>query len=191
VKVNAREKKFIYVGALVIAAVAVFYVLTSQLPSPGSLSETVELKKKMLLRQRDTLNREEAYKVRLEQYKKHLQDDMTRLLPGDNPNVASAELQKILKDFADANGVEIIQMNVLPEKSAEEKISRVSVRIETTCALDQLVPFLTDIENYSKLLTVDEFMVTSFMSQKKPVIRPSLTVSGFIASNESKTGEGR
>ena len=51
------------------------------------------------------------------------------------------------------------------------------------------LPFLTDIENHGKFLTVDEFMITSFMIQKKPVIRPSLTVSGYITSSESKTGE--
>jgi type II secretory pathway component PulM len=191
VKVSAREKKSIIVGAVVIAAVAIFYVLTSQLPSPGSLSETVELKRKMLLQRRETLNREETYRTRIEQYMKHLQEDMTRLLPGDNPNVAGAELQKILKDFADANGVEITQMNVLPEKNVQDRISRVSVRIETNCVLDQLMPFLTNIENYGKFLTIDEFMITGFMIQKKPVIRPSLTVSGYIASIESKAGENR
>jgi type II secretory pathway component PulM len=191
VKVNAREKRVIVGGAFVAAAVAIFYVLTSLLPSRVGLSETVELKKKMILKQRETLNHEEGYKVRLEQYTKRLQEDMTKLLPGDNPNVAGSELQKILKDFASASGVEITQMSLLPEKSAQSKISRVSVRIETNCVLEQLVSFLTSIENHDKFLTIDEFMITSFVVQKKPVIRPSLTVSGYITSSESKTGENR
>ena len=190
-KVNAREKKVIVGGAVIVAAVSIFYALALFLPSREGLSETVELKKKMLLKQRETLTREETYRTRLDQYTKHLQDDMTRLLPGDNPNVAGAELQKILKDFADRSGVEIMQMSVLPEKSAQEKITRVSVRIETNCVLEQLVQFLTDVENYDKFLTIDEFTITSFPVQKKYIIRPSLTVSGYINSSETKTGENR
>ncbi len=38
-------------------------------------------------------------------------------------------------------------------------------------------------------MTIDEFTVTGIRMQRKYEIRPSLTVSGYIASPDSKPGE--
>jgi hypothetical protein len=114
-------------------------------------------------------------------------------LPGDNPNVAGAELQKILKDFADQSGVEIIQKNILPEKKVQDSLTKVSVRIDTKCTMEQIVQFLSAIENYEKYLKIDEFTIfgSSFGSgtQKRVEIRPSLTVAGYISMKEAKPKE--
>jgi hypothetical protein len=116
---------------------------------------------------------------------------MTRLLPGDSPNVAGAELQRILKDFADRSGVEITQKIPLPERKVQdaEMLTKVSVSIQTNCDLDQLVAFLGAIESYEKLLKVEDLTIASFPIQKRYMIRPSLTVVGYISSRESKPAE--
>ena len=190
-KLTSREKSLIVAGAVVVVAVLIFYGISSLMPDRESLSQTVDLKKKMLLKQREILSREEIYKKRVEQYSKHLEQDMTRLLPGDNPNVAGAELQRILKDFADRSGVEITQKNTLPPKKVQDMLTKVSVRIETNCDLEQLVQFLAAIENYEKLLGIEEFLITSFPIQikKRYEIRPSLTIVGYISSREAKNKE--
>ena len=180
-KLSPREKKIIAVGIVVVIAVAAYYASTL-LPSNADLSRTVELKKKMLLKQRETLAREEIYKARLEQYKKQLEEDMKFLLPGNSANVAGAELQKILTDLAAQNSVEITQKNILPPRKAEEGLQKISVRIDMTCNPEQLVHYLAAIENYEKFLTVDELIVTGIRMQKRYDIRPSLTVSGYLAS---------
>jgi hypothetical protein len=183
VKLTSREKAVIWVGSGIVAAVLIFYGATKLLPTDsGDLSQTVELKKRVLRNRRET---------RLELYGRRLDQDMIRLLPGDNPNVAGAELQKILKDFADQSGVEITQKNTLPEKKVQDMLTKVSVVIQTNCDLDQLVQFMTAIENYQKLLKIEEFIITSFRNpaQKRYDIRPSLTVVGYIGSRESKPAE--
>ncbi len=189
-KITSREKKLILGGAVVAVAVLIFYVVTLLLPNREGLSQTVDLKKRMLLKERETLSREDFYKKRAEQYSKHLEQDMTRLLPGDNPNVAGAELQKILKDFADRSGVEITQKNTLPEKKVQDTtLTKVSVRIETNCELEQLVQFLAAIESYEKFLKIEELVISSLPIQKRYEIRPSLTVVGYISTPESKSKE--
>jgi hypothetical protein len=188
-KVTRREKRLIVVGAVVIAASLIFYALTLLLPNRETLAQNVELKKKMLIRERAILSQEGTYKNRLEEYSKHLKQDLDRLLPGDNPNVAGAELQKILQSFADKSGVEITQKNILQEKEVQGGLVKISVRIETNCDPEQLVQLLTAIENYEKFLTIDEFTVSSFRVQREYRIRPSLTVSGFIDSQVEKGGE--
>ena len=185
-KLNFREKRFILIGILAAAAVVIFYAGTLLLPDSDNLSKSVELKKKMLRSQRETISREDFYKTRLEQYRKQLDLDVNRFLPGGNSNLAGAELQRIVKDFADRNGVEITQRNLLPDKKVQDTIAKVSIRIETNCAPEQLVQFMASIENYEKLLKIDEIQITAFKLGKRYEIRPSMTISGFISVPEDK-----
>ena len=179
-KITFREKRIITIGICIAAAVMIYYATTLLLPDRANVAQEVYQKKRMLLKQRETLTREEIYKKRLDQYKARLEKRATLLLPGNNPNVAGAELQKILKDFADQSGVEITQKNILQEKKIQDLLIKVSVRIDTNCNLEQFVQFLTAIENYDKYLKIDECMINAFKIQKRFEIRPSLTVAGYI-----------
>jgi hypothetical protein len=189
VKINAREKRIIAIGICIAAAVMIYYAATLLLPNRESLSQDVSLKKRMLLKQRETLTREEGYKKRIDQFSARVENEMQLLLPGDNPNVAAAELQKLLKDFADQSGVEITQKNILPEKNVQDLLTKVSVRIDTNCNMEQLVKFMTAIESYEKYLKIDECMINGFRIQKRYEIRPSLTIAGYINTRAGKPGE--
>ncbi len=186
VKVNLREKRLIIIGIVTAAAVGIFYAGTMLLPDSQNLSRNVEIKKRMLRSQREILSREDFYRTRLEQYRKQLDLDVKRFLPGGNSSLAGAELQRVVKDFADRNGVEITQRNILPDKKVQDTIAKVSIRIETNCAPEQLVQFMASIENYEKLLKIDEIQITAFKLAKKYEIRPSMTISGFISVPEDK-----
>lgn len=191
-KLTLREKRFIFAGIIAVVAVLILYATASVLGDRESLSQDVGRKKQLLLKQREIINSEEGYKKRVDQYTRHLEQDLTRLLPGDNSSVASAGLQTILKDFADQSGVAITQKNTLPEKKVpdNEMLTKVSVRIETDCNLEQLVDFLIAIENYDKFLKVEELIITSFPIQRRYQIRPSLTVAGYISSPNIEPTEG-
>jgi hypothetical protein len=187
VKVNLREKRLIIAGIVTAAAVGIFYAGTMLLPDSQNLSRNVEIKERMLLSQREILSREDLYRTRLEQYRKQLDLDLQRFLPGDSPSLAGTELQKVVKAFADQNGVEITQRTILPDKKVQDTIAKVSIRIETNCAPEQLVQLMAAIENYEKLLKIDEVQITAFKLAKKYEIRPSMTISGFISVPEDKT----
>jgi type II secretory pathway component PulM len=186
VKISARDKKVLIAGVVVAGLVFIFYVGTSVVPVGDGLSNEVQFKRRTLLGQKEMVIREDRYKARINEYRQRLKQDLSRCLPGENASLAGAELQKVLKDLADQNGVEIIRRDVQQVQKLENDLVKVSVRIETQCALDQLVRFLTAIENYGKFLNVDELMVTAFRMQKRFEIRPGLTVSGYIVVPESK-----
>ncbi len=188
-KLGARERKFVIIGLGLIAVLALLYTL---MPSPdsGELDDTVDLKKKTLLRQRETLYLEGVYESQLQLYKNRIQANRARLLPGENPNVAGAELLKTLTNFADRSGVEITQKSVLKEEKVENQLLKISARLVTRCEMDQLVQFLTEIENYDKFLTIDEFMIRAARGRADSEMRPNLTISGYIDSNENKTETG-
>jgi type II secretory pathway component PulM len=188
-KITPREKKFLLFGgaALVIGLVA--YAAVTLIPSRDLLAREVEGKKRTLLRQREMLGRESFYKTRAETYRQRLKQDYTRFLPGETPSIAAAELQRVLKELADPTGVEIIRRDIQKEQKLQDNVYKISVRIETNCVPEQLVQFLTAVENYSKYLSVDELAITSFKIQKKWEIRPSITVAGLILVPETKPPE--
>ena len=188
-KITTREKRIIAIGICLAVAVMIYYAAALLLPDGESLSQDVIQKKRLMLKQRETLTREEGYKKRIDQFGGRLQKEKALLLPGDNPNVAGAELQKILKDFADQSGVEITQKNILPEKKVQDLLTKVSVRIDTNCNLEQLAQFMTAIGNYEKYLKIDECMINGFKIQKRYEIRPSLTIAGYINAREEKPKE--
>ncbi len=188
-KISTREKRVLIAGGAVAGLVLVFYLGTMVLPGREGLSQEVLTKRRTLLGQKEMLIREDRYKARIDEYRQRLKQDLTRCLPGENPSIAGAELQKVLKDLADQNGVEIIRRDVQQGQKLENGLVKVSVRIETQCVLEQLVRFLAAIENYGKLLSVDELSITSFRMQKRWEIRPGLTVSGFIVVPEANTGQ--
>jgi hypothetical protein len=185
VKITTREKKFLIIGGGSVGMAVLFYLAVSFMPSGAGAGGSVELKKRMLLKQKETLMREQEYKTKAEQYRQRLTQDLTRVLPYDNPTIAAAELQKLLKEIADRNGVEIIRKDVQQEKKVQENLVKVSVKIETNCVPDQLVQFLAAVENYEKSLSVDELVINSFRIQKKYEIRPIITVSGYIVARSA------
>jgi hypothetical protein len=186
VKITARDKRVLIAGAAICVAGLIVYLAVSVIPNGDDLGRMEQLKKAMLLKQRETLAQEEVYRLRVDQYRQRLKDDFTRVLPGDNANVAAAQLQQVLKDLADRTGVEITRKDIQKEQKIQDGLTKVSVRIETNCLPDQLVQFLAAIENYEKFLTLDLLAINSFKMQKRYEIRPSLTVSGYIMTPETE-----
>jgi hypothetical protein len=191
VKLTLRERRILFAGIVAVIAISIFYAMISLLPDRERLLQKVDTDKNIILKQREILGLEQSYRKRAEQGDNHQKLVMTRLLPGDNSNVASAELQKVLKDFADQNGVDITVKTTMSEKKVPDNdfLTKVAVRIEISCNLEQLVNFLAAIENYDKLLKVEELVITSFRMQKIYQIHPSLMVVGYIHSPDAPHGE--
>ena len=79
---------------------------------------------------------------------------------------------------------------LMPDKK-QGMLTKISARIDTSCDIEQLVRFLSEIENYSKFLKIEELMISSFRMpvQGKYEIRPNLTVAGYILTQEEKPSE--
>jgi hypothetical protein len=192
VKISSKDKRVLIAGIVIVAAVLIFYSLTTLIPNPQALSLKIKGKEKVIVRDSETLMREPAYRQQIEQYNKRFEQDMTRLLPGDNSSVAGAELLKLIKDIADQSEVNITTRSNLADKKIQGLgLTKVSARIETNCDIEQLVTFLAAIENYPKFLKIEELLISSFriQAQKKYEIRPGLTIAGYIRSREEKPSE--
>ena len=188
-KISTREKYFLFIGAGALVLTLVLLFGDRLIPSRQEGANDIDYKKKLLVKYRETLDQEESYKARIEQYKQRLKQDEALFLSGDNPSIAAAELQKVLSDIAARNGVEISRKDIQPEQKIQTDVIKVSVRIETNCLPDQLVKFIAAVEDYERFLTLDELNITGFRMQKKYEIRPILKVSGYILGPEAKPGE--
>ena len=188
-KISTREKRFLIAGSIGVVLVLGLLFGDQWMPSRQGLSSSLDYKKKLLLKYRETVNQEEAYKARLQQYQERLRLGGVRLLAGDNPSIAGAELQRVLADIASRIGVEISRKTPQPEQKIQDNLIKVSVSIETNCMPDQLVQLIAAVESYEKFLIVDELMINSFRIQKKTEIRPNLKVSGYILGPPLKPGE--
>jgi Tfp pilus assembly protein PilO len=188
VKLSKREKKFIFGGGIIGAVALLVYAVLLLLPEFES-RDSVEQKRRKLLQYKEMLNSEELYTTRIGQYQQRLQEDSNRLLPGETPNVAGADLTNVLVQLAGQNGVTISRREQQSEQKLQDNLIRIPVRMDMTCNMDQLVQFLTAVENYDKLLTVDELSIASFQIQKRWDTRPNVTVSGYILAKETKPAE--
>lgn len=124
---------------------------------------------------------EETIKARINQDQQRLNQDLSRLLPYQKASDAGPALQKVLQDLADANQVEMSRKNIQPEQKIDDNLTKVTVQIDVTCTMDQLVRFLAAIENYEKFLKVDALSIMQTGMRNRDQIRPSLWVAGFVA----------
>lgn len=187
-KLNKRERKFIVIGGIVGALALLVYFVLMLLPDFESQA-SVEQKRRMLLQYKEMLNSEELYTARIEQYRKRMQEDSSRLLAGETSNIAGADLTNVLVQLATQSGVTISRREQQSQQELQNNLIRIPVRMDMTCNMDQLVQFLTAVENYDKLLTVDELSIASFQIQKRWDTRPNVTISGYILSQETKPEE--
>jgi hypothetical protein len=193
VKVTARERRLMIIGAGILAVALIFYAAMSYWPSSDDAAREVDLKKRTFIKYKEIISKENDYKGQLEQSEKQLDTNLKRLLPGNSPSLATAELQRVVKELADLSGTEITNRSPQVEKKVQgyDSIVKVSVRIEMKCSPETLVQFLVALQNYDKLLLIDEFVITYYKlpSQKKVDFIPNLVVSGYIGVQEpAKTG---
>lgn len=181
-KISTREKRLLIIGGSLTILVLVYYLATLLIPSREDSTTSAEFKKRFLLRQKETINLEEGYAARIAQYELRLKQDLARLLPGDSPAAAAATLQKVLQEMADASGVEITSKTMQQDQKTQESLMKISVQMNTTCTIDELVRFMAAIESYEKFLKVEELNIQTFRIRNRDEIRPQIKVVGYVAS---------
>jgi hypothetical protein len=85
------------------------------------------------------------------------------LLQGDSEAVASASLQRILKDIVIANDTQLMSTQILAA-TEEESLTRVSLRVRIRGPLPGLVQSLYELEANSVLLFLDNVSIRTTVS---------------------------
>ena len=113
--------------------------------------------------------KKEYSKIQPAEEKKYVQ-----LFSGKSRELVAAKLQTVLKDIARKSGIKI-ESTLLPEFKQNTQWLIISQNISINGNTKNIVEFITEIEKYTKKLTISKIKLRSNRRQ----IRGSLTVVGF------------
>lgn len=113
----------------------------------------------------------------------------SQFLAGNNPAVASADLQEILKNLAREHGVQLTSTKVLQSREAGPYLE-VPLQAQLSCTTGQLLTILYQLEHHKKLLFVPELEVNAprwvVGGKTNNSLQVNLVVSGVIKKSQSK-----
>ena len=141
---DASRQRQIAVGLLVIAAILLLCVTILPVTLANrALNGEIETLHGRLQRLETIASQDEELRAR---YTKLRQNQATRgyFLQGDSEAVASAELQRILKNITTAHGTQLMSTQILPAVT-EDSLTRVSLRIRIRGPVEGLVESLYEL----------------------------------------------
>jgi general secretion pathway protein M len=182
-----RQMSFVAAHLAVIAVVSCAMVLPYQ--------RYVWARQQEIERKRDTLQRFEAVAAQdgaVQEFLRRVEERNSSgvLLPGQNENVASAELQSRLKALAEAQGVVVRSIRALPSKPSYAA-QLIGVRLECAGTIEAIRTIVHQIESGPVLLVISETGLRSQIVPRAamPVVAPTIDAQldvfgGFIARDK-------
>lgn len=188
---NSREKLFVALGAGGVIAILFWnFVLASVGEWHDQVREDLEMKIKEMQRYYVYISDNE--KMNKLSDKKNLigRELENRFLSGENPELAAAELQQIIKSIAQDLSIEINRISTKTPREREH-LTEVSVEFpQVRMTVRQMRDFLIEIEKNKKLLFVVN-MDISVVSPARPLdkVSATLTVTGLIPGGKAEKSE--
>ncbi len=165
-KMDASRQRQFAVGLLVIAAILLLCVTILPVTLANrALNGEIETLHGRLQRLETIASQDEELRAR---YAKLRQNQATRgyFLQGDSEAVASADLQRILKNITTAHGTQLMSTQILPAVK-EDSLTRVSLRVRIRGPVEGLVESLYELESNLALLFLDNISVRTAVSVRQ------------------------
>ena len=190
-KFNIRERDrraiLLLGGAAIIYAALSFGVF----PAFDSLKETssrVSEKEDQLKKYRRAVIRKGNYTQLLEQARKNMAEAETRFIRGDNPTLASVELQSIVEQAAKKVGLDLNQRTVSPARKKDDSFNEITMTLALEATPSQIFGLRAEIRNAPKFVIVRNAQIapTQVLTEapKKgdfmKTIRANLTIGALI-----------
>ena len=143
---------------LLIAASALYGIVSFvALPAFDRLKDAstgVGDKEQQLKKYRRAVIRKGHYTDLLQQARKTVMEAESRLIPGDNPTLASVQLQTIVEDAAKKVGIDLPQRNVTPARKKDDAFNEITMSLVLEATPAQILGFLAEIRNAPKFVVV-------------------------------------
>jgi len=149
--------------ATIVAAVLSVTALPAVLANASYQREIVRLQGQ-LLRLRDMAEHDEELRRQYAELRR-AQSSRGYFLKGDSEAVASADLQRIIKGIAAANGTQLLSTQILPANS-ENELTRISLRVRVQGPLTGVIESLYALESNSVLLFLDNLSLRTAESRR-------------------------
>ncbi len=177
------------IGGGVLLLVLVYLVVVSPIMAlEDSWSQEIARKRQLLVKYQSLINSKAKVVQGNKEMKAALAQAESQFLSGDNPAVASADLQEILKVLTRDHGVQMTSTKVLTPREAGPYLE-VPVQAQLSCTTGQLLTILYQLEHHKKLLFVPELEVnaprwTVGAQKSAAALQVNLVVSGVIKKSK-------
>lgn len=192
---NRQQRLYLAVGVLA-AIVALRYGSTWLFDYRDGVKADIRLSAQRLASAKKLLERADESQTQLDQLRNRYRQTVSRLVPGDTPTLAAAELQDRVSSIAAKNNVRIQTTQVLKDE-AVGPFRQVSLRVTASGEIRNLAGLLTELE-FGDLRVTIPFLE---LSRRGAAIRRRTTtpqaravsatfqVAGIVASTAALEGE--
>jgi Tfp pilus assembly protein PilO len=171
------------------------YLLISEVALPvydalQSGASSVSQKEDELRKYRRAFASRDHYTQLLAQAKKSVAEAEGRLVRGDNPSLASVELQTIVEEAAKKVNITLGQRNMTAAKKKDEFFNEITMTLSFEGTVNQLTSLLSEVRNAPKVLTVKTLQIAPvnpvqeapLKGELKKTVRVTLTVAALLAA---------
>jgi hypothetical protein len=148
---------------LLVAASAVYGIVSfAVLPAFDRLKDSstgVADKEQQLKKYRRAVIRKGHYTQLLEEARTNVAAAEARLIPGDNPTLASVQLQTIVEDAAKKVGLDLPQRNVTPARKKDDSFNEITMTLVLDATPAQIFGFMAELRNAPKFVIVRNVQV--------------------------------
>lgn len=200
IRIAERDRRAL-LGLLVILGL---YLVLVELALPAydkltASSEGALEKEDQLRKSRRALQRKGNYAQLLDQARKQTTEAEARLIRGDNPSLASSELQTLIEEAAAAVGIELGQRNMSPARKRDNYFNEITVTTAWDCTPGQLVNFLNQLRASPKHVTVRSIQIAPVQVAQEPpkrgkfekTLRVNITIGAVLSSAPAASAAAR
>jgi hypothetical protein len=186
---------------LLLAAASVIYGIVSfgVLPAFDRLkdgSAQVGEKEDQLKKYRRAIIRKGHYTQLLEVARKNVSEAESRFIRGDNPTLASVELQTIVEAAAKKIGLDLGQRNITPARKKDDEFNEITMTMALEATPGQIFGFLAELRNAPKFVTIRSAQIAPAQVVMEPpkkgdflkVVRANVTIVAPIPAPVRKNG---
>ena len=156
-------------------------------------TDTALERENQLRRYRRAVLQKANYAEVLVEARKRVEEGEALLIRGDNPSLASAELQMIIEEIAEITGIELGQRNISPATRKDDFFNEITMTFGFESTPGQVVALLERLRNSEKLVTVRSIQIAPLrivheVSEDMELLkdlRVNLTVGAILASAPS------
>jgi Tfp pilus assembly protein PilO len=180
-----RERKIILICGMVLLLAGAAYRFSSSLPSFFGKSDEVSFKEKELTKYREVLQEKRKVEMRLISVERELARVEAGLLSQATSALAAVEIENMLSDMIEKEGMRLLSMRVLKSEPTEKgEYMTVPVEIKMIANIRQIKEVLFTIKNSKKLLRVASIRLRLPNIRRPEEIDCTMVVEGLMKSGK-------
>lgn len=186
-RLSKREQGLALVAVIIFVGIILYdRVVTPLIERRTWVRDQLVLQPERFNRSMRYLGREKEIETQLEEARRRVKVMDRLLLAGDTPSVIASALQKVVRDIAAKEGIQIATTRVLDSTEAGPFL-RIPIQVDVVGKIEQVANLIKFLDSNPKYLIVGEVNIRSATSNRRSrrsrkapeELRASLVISGF------------